>query len=92
MDEEILKIANKNGFPTRFRKHRELLNEKIALLNFLKIQREKINRNKNSEEFNYFMKLADEIEKIIDNEEKRLMARDGKTLKQLEDWVEANPK
>ena len=70
-------------FLERFEKHRKFLKEKLSLLDFLMVQRNKVDRNKNLEDFNNFLKLADEIEKIINDKEKEFLVLDEENLKEL---------
>ncbi len=91
-DEEILKIANKDGFPAQFKQYREFLRLKLSALQFLEVERESIDKNKDPKGFKYCLDLADEINEIIKEEEQKFMAKNGNILKQLMAWAEANPK
>lgn len=91
---EDLKISRlfSPEFDESFKKHREFLKEKLDSVQFLIMQRNKINRNENSEEFDNFIKQEDEIMKIIEIEEQKFMTIYGENLKQWEEWVKVNPK
>jgi len=90
-DEEILKISNKDDFPAQFNKYREFLKIKIANLEFLAMERNRINKDEDPEGFKHYLDLADEINEIIRDEEQKFMAKNGDILKLIENWVEVNP-
>ena len=78
-----MRREERHKFLERFEKHRKFLKEKLSLLDFLMVQRNKVDRNKNLEDFNNFLKLADEIEKIINDKEKEFLVLDEENLKEL---------
>ena len=91
-DEEILKISNKDDFPAQFNQYREFLKIKIANLEFLAMERNRIDKDNDPKGFKHYLDLADEINEIIKDEEQKFMAKHGDILKLVENWVEANPK
>jgi hypothetical protein len=80
------------GFTEKLKKLNEFMKEKNALLRFLRAKREKVNRNENPEEFSNFIKLSEEIHKIMDAEQQKFMAINGEEFREWEEWLKANPK
>lgn len=90
-DEEILKLANKDGFPAQFREYREFLRLKLSALELLRIEEGNIDKKNDPEGFEIYSEFSREIHETIKDEEQKFMAKNGDTLKQLEEWVKANP-
>ena len=91
-DEGMLKKANKDDLPAQFERYREFLKIKMANLEFLAMERNRINKDENPEGFKHYLDLAHEINEIIRDEEQKFMTKNGDILKLIENWVEVNPK